>query len=192
MKIAHFSLLVILSLYSCHHAEDRTLYNVKSELKSNLDASVSQSAKLSTLQNLLDKARKENKKLFLVFGFEKCGWCRKFARYHHDPEVMDILSRYFIVSEIDFDKTPDGKKLYQTYGSTGFPSWVIMDGSDKVLINCEAPVPGVTERTYNVGYPVGKNEMAYYLHAIKTIAPLISSSDCSILKEKLFFYHNNP
>jgi len=145
--------------------------------------------KPKTLPTLIDKSLLENKKLFLVFSFEKCGWCRIFDKYHHDPEVVEILSRYYIVSKIDYYNTPDGKELYQTYGSTGFPSWVILDHAGQVLINSEAPIAGVKDRKYNIGYPAGANELAYYIRAIKTTSPSITSSECNVLREKLKFYH---
>jgi len=155
------------------------------------DSSILMDDTLSTFELLLSKAQNEQKNLFMVFGFEKCGWCRIFSRYHHDPEVILILSKFFIVSEIDYDKTPDGKELYRTYGSTGFPSWVIMDNSGKVLISSEAPVPGVKSRTYNIGYPSKKDEMDYYIFAIRKAAPLITSSECEVLKNKISYYHVN-
>jgi len=149
-----------------------------------------QPEKPKTLPILIDKALSENKKLFLVFGFEKCGWCRIFDKYHHDPEVIEILSRYYIVATIDYYKTPDGKELYQAYGSTGFPSWAILDNTGQELINSEAPMAGVKDRKYNIGYPVGANELSYYIHAIKTTSPSITQSSCNTLVEKLKFYHN--
>jgi thioredoxin-related protein len=143
-----------------------------------------------TLPALIEKSLLENKNLFLVFGFEKCGWCRIFDKYHHDPEVIRILSKYYIVSMIDYDKTPQGKELYRTYGSAGFPSWVILDCRSRVLLNSEAPISGVKDRKHNIGYPAGDNELAYYIHALKTTSPSITWSECNILKEKLKYYHN--
>jgi len=142
-----------------------------------------------TLPVLISKSRAENKNIFLVFAFEKCGWCKIFEKYHNDPVVAEILSRYIIVSMIDYDKTPDGKELYQKYGSAGFPSWVILDKNARVILTSEAPMRGVKDRKYNIGYPVGEHEMAYYIHAVKTSSPLITSSECKLLREKLKFYH---
>lgn len=140
---------------------------------------------------LLQKAVMENKKLFLVFGFEKCGWCRVFEKYHRDPEVSEILSAHFIVAEIDYNKTPGGKELYRTFGSTGFPSWAIIDTSGIALVSSEAPVPGVKNQVYNVGYPAGSNELSHYIHALKTVA-VLSSEECDLLRMKIEYYHKSP
>lgn len=144
----------------------------------------------STLDKLLEQAAIDNKNLFLVFGFEKCGWCKVFRMYHQDPAVTEILSKYFIVAVIDYDKTPDGKELYRTYGSTGFPSWAIMSNTGKVLSDSEAPVPGVKDRTYNVGYPSRKEEMSWYISCLQS-ASALSSGDSEILRGKLTYYHQN-
>jgi thioredoxin-related protein len=137
---------------------------------------------------LLEKARHDNKKLFLVFGFEKCGWCRVFEKYHNDPEVSGILSAHFIVSEIDYDKTPGGKELYRTFGSEGFPSWAIIDTTGILIISSKAKVPGVKDMFYNVGYPVGRDEMSHYILALRTVAEL-TPGECDLLMRKIAHYH---
>jgi thioredoxin-related protein len=138
-----------------------------------------------TLHELLVRAKSQHKKLFIVFSFEKCGLCRIFAKYHNDPQVAEILSKYFIISKIDYYKTPDGKELYKKYGLPGFPSWVIMDETGKLLINSEAPVPGIKDMKCNIGYPSGQYELDYYILAVKRTAPSITEAECAVLRQKL-------
>jgi len=174
VKITSSFILFLFMIASCRHAV-KTLIPVPPVLQT----------QKGTLPNLLDRAKTEHKKLFLVFSFEKCGWCRIFEKYHNDPQVNEILSKYFIVSKIDYYKTPDGQKLYMKYGLPGFPSWVILDETGNLIINSEAPVPGIKDEKHNIGYPSGKNEMEYYIKALKSSAPDITSSECHILHEKL-------
>jgi thioredoxin-related protein len=190
MKVSYVFLISGLA-FSCNHVgyKQKHTGSKKDEIKSSTE--LIQGKGVSTLDKLLDQAIKENKSLFLVFGFEKCGWCKVFKRYHQDPAVEAILSRYFIVAEIDYNKTPNGMELYGTYGSTGFPSWTILNQTGKVISDSEAPMPGVKSQTYNVGYPVGTDRISWYISSLKSAAPAISLKDCDILSEKLLYYHQN-
>lgn len=58
-----------------------------------------------TLNLLISTAKENNKKLFLVFGWEGCGWCRRLDKYHNDPKVKNILDKHFIISYIDIYKS---------------------------------------------------------------------------------------
>jgi len=184
-----FLILVSILAHSCNH-ENSVKFSASANNDYKYDIESIQEDSLSTLDKLLNQAAKEKKNLFLVFGFEKCGWCKVFKMYHQDPAVIEILSKYFIVSDIDYDKTPDGMELYRTYGSTGFPSWAILYYTGKVLSDSEAPVPGAKDRTYNVGYPVNRDEMSWYISSLESAAPLISS-ESEILRGKLSYYHRN-
>jgi thioredoxin-related protein len=181
VKIISSLILFVFMMASCRHA-DKTLIQVPPVVQ----------IQKGTLEELSDQAKAGHKKLFLVFSFEKCGWCRIFEKYHSDPRVNEILSKYFIVSKIDYYKTPDGQELYRKYGLPGFPSWVILDESGSLLISSEAPVPGIKDEKYNIGYPSGKNEMDYYIRALKKSAPDLTNSECQILREKLSEARNYP
>jgi thioredoxin-related protein len=47
---------------------------------------------------ILEKSRIESKKIFLLFSFQGCAWCRIFEKYHNDHIVKDILQRYLIMT----------------------------------------------------------------------------------------------
>lgn len=176
------SLLIL--VFACKEPTEIKTGIISSDSKELADSSI----QTNILPELIKKAKKGNKNLFLVFAFEQCGWCRIFEKYHMDPEVSEILLEHFIVAEIDYNKTPGGKELYRTYGSTGFPSWVILDPSGKVIISSEAPVPGTTNQIYNVGYPVGKDELDHYIQALNSTASL-STAECDLLRQKIQYYH---
>ena len=97
VKIISLLILFLFMVSSCRHA-DKMLTVPPGVL-----------TQKRTLPDLLDRAKTEHKKLFLVFSFEKCGWCRIFEKYHNDPQVNEILSKYYIVSKIDYYKMPDGQ-----------------------------------------------------------------------------------
>ena len=142
-----------------------------------------QPEKTDTLALLLQKSSINNKKLFLVFGWQGCGWCRVFEKYHQDSIVNDILSKYFMIAKIDIYKTKAGADLYKKYGKEGTPSWTIFDLKGNILIDSD-------NGKGNIGYPAEENELEYYVQAIKKAVLTISESECSILVAKLKDYRN--
>ncbi len=136
-----------------------------------------------TLYLLLEKAEVQHKKLFLEFGWEGCGWCRRLNKYQDDPAVKDILGRDFLFAYLDIYNSPAGKELYAIYGKQGTPSWTIFDPSGKVLADCDNGIG-------NVGYPGTPEELEYYISVIRKSVPGISSQDCGILISKLEEYRN--
>jgi thioredoxin-related protein len=182
MRICLFLSILAIMAFSCNRHEKGT-------------AIISNTADTTTgpelFSTLINQSRETYKNIFMVFGFESCGWCRLFDKYHHDPAVKAILNTYFIIAKIDYDKTPGGKELYREYGSEGFPSWTIMDSTKRVLINSNAPIPGVVDERYNIGYPYGTDKIKYYLYALKTAAPTIKKSECDLLSDRLKYYKEN-
>jgi hypothetical protein len=136
-----------------------------------------------TLNLLLNKAKTNNKNLFLVFGWQGCGWCRLLEKYHDDPQVKDILGKYFMISNIDIYKTKTGEDLYKRYGKVGTPSWTIFSIKGKVIIDS-----GIGDG--NIGYPATENELNFYVQALKNAVPNIPQSECDILVSKLKDYRN--
>jgi thioredoxin-related protein len=147
-----------------------------------------QISRADTLDLLLKQAGLENRNVFMVLGFTGCGGCKLFEKYHSDPGVKAILNKYFIITYIDYKKTRGGKELYARYASTAAPSWTIFDPDGKVLVNSDAPVPGIKDTKANIGYPSGKMEIGYYLNALKLAAPAIKNSECDFLADRLALF----
>lgn len=142
-------------------------------------------SRADTFDLLLKQAGREHRKVFMVLGFTGCGGCKLFEKYHSDPGVKAILNKYFIVTYIDYKKTPGGKELYAKYASTAAPSWTIFDPDGNVLVNSDAPVPGIKDTKANIGYPAGRREIGYYLSALKLAAPEMKKSECGFLADRL-------
>jgi thiol-disulfide isomerase/thioredoxin len=137
--------------------------------------------KPDTLNLLISSAKKNNKKLFLVFGWEGCGWCRRLDKYHNDPKVKNILNRYFMISYIDIYKSANGQDLYKRYGKGGTPSWTVFDSQGKIMVDSDLGKG-------NIGYPATDDEINSYILAIKKAVPNLKRSDCDLLIEKLKEY----
>ncbi len=74
-----------------------------------------------------EKARKENKPIFLSIGYFTCHWCHVMERESYsDPDVAAILNQYFVSVKVDREERPDIDRLYIAYvgaatGSAGWP-----------------------------------------------------------------------
>jgi uncharacterized protein YyaL (SSP411 family) len=79
-----------------------------------------------------DKARKENKPIFLSIGYSTCHWCHVMAHESfEDADVARLLNEVFVCIKIDREERPDIDKVYmqacQTMtGSGGWPLTIVM------------------------------------------------------------------
>ena len=79
-----------------------------------------------------DKARKENKPIFLSIGYFTCHWCHVMEKESYsDPSVAAILNQYFVSVKVDREERPDIDRLYIAYveattGSAGWPLNVLL------------------------------------------------------------------
>lgn len=74
-----------------------------------------------------EKARQENKPIFLSIGYSTCHWCHVMERESFDNEaIADYLNEHFIAIKVDRERRPDVDKIYMTAlmmlkGSGGWP-----------------------------------------------------------------------
>jgi uncharacterized protein len=79
-----------------------------------------------------EKARKENKPIFLSIGYFTCHWCHVMEKESYsDPSVAAILNQYFVSVKVDREERPDIDRLYIAYveattGSAGWPLNVLL------------------------------------------------------------------
>ena len=63
-----------------------------------------------------DRARRENKPIFLSIGYSACHWCHVMeAESFSNPEIADLMNRYFISIKVDREERPDIDRLYLAY-----------------------------------------------------------------------------
>jgi uncharacterized protein YyaL (SSP411 family) len=83
-----------------------------------------------------EKARRENKPLFISIGYFTCHWCHVMARESFsNPEIARQLNEGFVAIKVDREQRPDIDAAYmqfvtQTRGQGGWPLsvWAIPDG----------------------------------------------------------------
>ena len=73
-----------------------------------------------------EKARKENKPIFLSIGYSTCHWCHVMAHESFENEATaKLMNEHFINIKIDREERPDVDKVYMTYvqATTGGGGW---------------------------------------------------------------------
>jgi uncharacterized protein YyaL (SSP411 family) len=75
----------------------------------------------------LERARAEEKPIFLSIGYAACHWCHVMEREcFEDPRVASLLNRHFVSIKVDREERPDIDEIYMNAvqlmtGSGGWP-----------------------------------------------------------------------
>lgn len=84
-----------------------------------------------------EKARREDKPVFLSIGYSTCHWCHVMAHESFENKVTaDILNQYFISVKVDREERPDVDSVYMSVcqafiGSGGWPMSIFMTWDKK-------------------------------------------------------------
>lgn len=84
-----------------------------------------------------EKAKTEEKPIFLSIGYSTCHWCHVMERESfEDGEVAELLNQHFISIKVDREERPDVDHLYMTVcqamtGQGGWPLTIIMTPDKK-------------------------------------------------------------
>jgi len=73
-----------------------------------------------------EKARRQNKPIFLSIGYSTCHWCHVMERESFEnQQTADILNRDFVSIKVDREERPDIDRIYMTFvqASTGSGGW---------------------------------------------------------------------
>ena len=88
-------------------------------------------------EEAFEKARKEDKPVFLSIGYSTCHWCHVMARESFESEeTARILNRYFVSVKVDREERPDIDSVYMSVcqalsGSGGWPMSIFMTAGQK-------------------------------------------------------------
>lgn len=83
-------------------------------------------------EEAFEKARREDKPVFLSIGYATCHWCHVMERESfEDPEVAAVLNEKFIAVKVDREERPDIDDQYMTVaqmltGGGGWPLTILM------------------------------------------------------------------
>jgi len=73
-----------------------------------------------------EKARQEDKPIFLSIGYSTCHWCHVMAHESfEDPATAEIMNREFVNIKVDREERPDVDRVYMTFvqATTGGGGW---------------------------------------------------------------------
>jgi len=77
-------------------------------------------------EEALEKARREDRPIFLSIGYSACHWCHVMERESfRDPETARILNEHFVPIKVDREERPDLDSLYMqaVMALTGHGGW---------------------------------------------------------------------
>jgi uncharacterized protein len=85
----------------------------------------------------LNKAKEENKPIFLSIGYSSCHWCHVMAHEcFENPEIAQLMNQWFINIKVDREERPDVDSLYmkalvELTGQGGWPLSMFLTPSQK-------------------------------------------------------------
>ena len=83
-------------------------------------------------EEAFERARKEDKPVFLSIGYSTCHWCHVMAHESfEDEEIAEILNKNFVSIKVDKEERPDIDSIYMSVcqaitGSGGWPTTIFM------------------------------------------------------------------
>jgi uncharacterized protein YyaL (SSP411 family) len=83
-------------------------------------------------QEAFDKAKKEDKPIFLSVGYSTCHWCHVMEHESFEnPEIAKLMNDNFVSIKVDREQRPDVDQVYMTFvvattGNGGWPMTVFL------------------------------------------------------------------
>jgi uncharacterized protein YyaL (SSP411 family) len=77
-------------------------------------------------EEAFEKARLENKPIFLSIGYSTCHWCHVMERESFENEdIAALLNRDYVAIKVDREERPDVDRIYMTFvqATTGSGGW---------------------------------------------------------------------
>lgn len=88
-------------------------------------------------EEALERAKAEDKPIFLSIGYSTCHWCHVMAHESfEDEQVAEFLNQYFISIKVDKEERPDIDSIYMAVcqaftGSGGWPTTIFLTPEQK-------------------------------------------------------------
>ncbi|MFN0130917.1 MAG: thioredoxin family protein [Phycisphaerales bacterium] len=129
----------------------------------------------------IERAKNENKIVFLHFGAPWCVWCHRLEDWMAKPEVVAILGKQFVDVKIDTDRMIGGKDVeavHRDNAKGGIPGFAFINPADgKKIATSDGPKG-------NVGFPAQPEEIEHFIAMLKTCKN-ITADDAATLKKSL-------
>lgn len=108
-------------------------------------------------EEAFDKARHEDKPIFLSIGYSTCYWCHVMEReVFEDPSIAELMNRTVVSIKVDREERPDIDQVYMTAlqamtGSGGWPMSIFMTADRKPFF--AATYMPASNHNGNPGFP---------------------------------------
>ncbi len=131
------------------------------------------------LKKAYAQAKKENKKVFVIFHASWCGWCKKLDASINDPACKDYFNRSYVfvhltVNEASDKKNlenPGAKDLLDKYAgsNSGIPFFLIYDNQGVLIADSKIRKEGegLDKPGSNMGCPASPEEVAFFVEVLK-------------------------
>lgn len=147
---------------------------------------LAQKAPLSSdeiMKEAFTSAKKQNKKVLVIFHASWCGWCHKMDTSLNDASVKRFFDNNFIIRHLVVFESK-GKVNLENPGALemlakfeakdeGIPFWLVFDKDENFLADSrmKSKRNGV-EKLINTGCPASKEEVDYFIEILKKTTEL--------------------
>ena len=128
-------------------------------------------------------AKKQNKKVLVMFHASWCGWCHKMDTSLNDISVKKFFDDNFVIRHLVVFESK-GKENLENPGALemltkfegkdqGIPFWLIFDKDENFLADSrmKATINGIA-KFQNTGCPASKEEVDYFIDVLKKTTEL--------------------
>lgn len=126
-------------------------------------------------------AKKQNKKVLVIFHASWCGWCHKMDTSLNDLSVKKFFDDNFVICHlVVFEskgkenlENPGGLEMITRYNGKdqGIPFWLVFDKDENFLADSRMPVT-TREKLQNTGCPASSEEVEYFISVLKKTTAL--------------------
>lgn len=90
------------------------------------------------INNLIAKAKKENKNIILQAGGNWCIWCLRFNNFvETTPELKGIVDANYLYYHLNWSPDNKNEKVFAQYGNPGekfgYPVFIVLDKNGKMI-----------------------------------------------------------
>jgi len=149
----------------------------------------------SIMNNAFDKAKVENKNVFVIFHASWCGWCKKMDASMNLTSTNDMFESNYVIEHLVVKESKNNKHLEnpgaaeilsENGGETsGIPYWLIFDNNGTLLADSKMLKDEMTlkGKGSNIGCPGTEAEVEAFNYKLKETSNL-SEADLKIIAEE--------
>ncbi len=118
---------------------------------------------------------------WVEFRADWCSWCKRLEKFFAASDATPVLSKYYSVITVDYERNLGAPALTEKLGSSGrvgLPWYAVVDAQGKSLGTADGPKG-------NVGFPNNDEERAYFLSLIRSTAKGMTPEEFDLVAKTL-------